>query len=214
MEKKVLTDTVDFPQDLETLYDLEYKKVRVRGSFDYTREVLLGPRSLLQQPGASEMAPNAAKLAARNSLSGYLVITPFKIENTGMTILVNRGWIPSRQKENFKSVPGPVDIIAVVRRNETRPPFMTKNNPVKNHWLYRDVPLMSAYLNTEPIFLDLVSIRGVNLPVNVSMSAPVPAQTRVTLRNEHVSYFFTWFSLSAITAYMWRRIYILKKPLR
>ena len=37
---------------------------------------------------------------------------------------------------------------------------------------------------------------------------PIGGQTRVTLRNEHMSYIITWFSLSAITSYLWfRQVY-------
>lgn len=37
---------------------------------------------------------------------------------------------------------------------------------------------------------------------------PIGGQTRVTLRNEHMAYIVTWFSLSAFTSLMWyRRIF-------
>lgn len=34
---------------------------------------------------------------------------------------------------------------------------------------------------------------------------PIGGQTRVTLRNEHMSYIVTWFSLSAFTSFLWYR---------
>lgn len=77
-----------------------------------------------------------------------------------------------------------------------------------HYQFFRDVPLMAAALNTEEVFLDLHSIDGVDFSQARSQNIPVPGQTRVTLRNEHVSYFVTWFSLSAITTYMWHRMFI------
>ncbi|VDQ11392.1 unnamed protein product [Trichobilharzia regenti] len=35
------------------------------------------------------------------------------------------------------------------------------------------------------------------------VGGPVGGQTRVTLRNEHASYIFTWFSLGTIGLGMW-----------
>lgn len=67
---------------------------------------------------------------------------------------------------------------------------------------------MSRVLHTNHVFLDLHSIEGVDFSKAREDSVPVPRQTRVTLRNEHVSYFVTWFSLSAITSFMWHRRFI------
>lgn len=41
---------------------------------------------------------------------------------------------------------------------------------------------------------------------------PVGGQTRITLRNEHLSYLITWYSLSAATAFLWYRQVIKRKP--
>ncbi len=60
----------------------------------------------------------------------------------------------------------------------------------------RDLPLMCKITGADPVFLDAkTSVNG----------GPIGNQTRVTLRNEHVSYIVTWFSLSAITSFLWYR---------
>lgn len=61
------------------LDDMEYQNVRVRGHFLHDRELIMGPRSLIQKSG------NEAKggLITRQDTSiGFLVITPFQVEGT------------------------------------------------------------------------------------------------------------------------------------
>jgi len=76
---------------------------------------------------------------------------------------------------------------------------------------FRDLDAISKTLGTTgALCLDLVSINGEYPPDGM----PAGSQTRVTIRNEHISYFCTWFSLSGITSYMWYKLYILKQALR
>lgn len=63
---------------------------------------------------------------------------------------------------------------------------------------------MCKATGASPIFLDQTQDFNVD-------GGPIGGQTRVTLRNEHMSYIITWFSLSAATFYMWVRKFVLKK---
>lgn len=65
---------------------------------------------------------------------------------------------------------------------------------------------MAEVADTEPIYLDLITDID-------TKDGPIPRQTRVTMRNEHASYIFTWFTLSLITGWMWHRMFIRKLPL-
>lgn len=47
-----------------------------------------------------------------------------------------------------------------------------------------------------PIYLDATNDMDVN-------GGPIGGQTRISLRNEHLSYIFTWYSLTGLTSYMW-----------
>ena len=80
---------------------------------------------------------------------------------------------------------------------------------------------MASLLGTSEIFLDLISIgedadkfSGRASSQSKLENYPIPGQTRITLRNEHVGYFITWFSLSAITSYLWFRQFKLRLPLK
>ena len=55
---------------------------------------------------------------------------------------------------------------------------------------------MARELETAPIFIDAIkecSVKG----------GPLGGQTAVNLRNEHMNYVITWFSLTILTTYMW-----------
>merc|ERR1719167_1647812 len=120
-----------------------------------------------------------------------------------MTILVNRGWV-SRKHKNPETrmlgqLEGPVQLTAVVRMTDSRAPFMPPNTKGSPIFTFRDVPQMARMLNTTPVFLDAVE----TFP-----EGPMGSQTRVTLRNEHLSYMFTWYSLCLATSYMWYHRFI------
>jgi hypothetical protein len=85
--KKMLTSTIVLNLNCELtsffslgdLKGLEYKKVRLSGTFDSSKEVLLGPRSLIGPKGGD---PQSRGLISHGSGSaGYYVITPFKLSN-------------------------------------------------------------------------------------------------------------------------------------
>lgn len=195
---------IHFPENLEELEDLEYRRVKMIGTFDHNREILLGPRPALVEGDVSQSGSGLIS----SGQSGFLVITPFKLADRDLTVLVNRGWVPRKQKNQDTriegQVEGQIEMQAVVRKTERRAPFMPENKKGATVFLYRDVPTMSQMLNTAPIFLDAVD----TVP-----GGPQGGQTRVTMRNEHLSYLLTWYSLSLSTAYLWYRRFIMGKPL-
>ena len=69
----------------------------------------------------------------------------------------------------------------MVRLTETRKPFVSENNPDRNHWHYHDLETTSRLPGTDPIFTDA------NFQSTV-LKGPIGGQTRVTLRNEHLQY--------------------------
>lgn len=71
----------------------------------------------------------------------------------------------------------------------------------------RDLDAMAKITEAEPVYIEL-------LPgYSTSHGGPIGGQTKVTLRNEHLSYIVTWYALSAITSCMWFRNFVQKLPL-
>jgi surfeit locus 1 family protein len=131
------------------------------------------------------------------------VITPLVLSDRPDTaILVNRGYVPhthySPTTRRESQVEGEVELVGLLRTNELTNTFTLKNKP-PFEWHNRNVDELANALGTQPIFLDqLEKNRSI-----MNKSLPVPNQTTVNLRNEHMSYIVTWFSLSAITCVLW-----------
>jgi len=57
-----------------------------------------------------------------------------------MTIMVNRGWIPKKNRATFKkenTITDSIEIIGIIRLTEKRPPLVPANVPAKGLWHYR-----------------------------------------------------------------------------
>ena len=74
---------------------------------------------------------------------------------------------------------------------------MPDNNPEKGEWYWADLSSLSQTLGTEPV---LVEATASSTPPG---GFPTGGQSQVVIRNEHMQYIITWFSLSAITLAMW-----------
>ncbi|XP_062550700.1 SURF1-like protein [Armigeres subalbatus] len=197
LETRMRMEPIPIPDDLSELDKMEYQNVIVRGEFLHDQEIHLGPRSFIQD---GDTNTKGGLFSQKESSIGYLVITPFKLEGRDDKILINRGWVPKRML-NAASRPegqirGIVELQGVVRLPENRPQFTPKQRG--EIFMYRDVPKMSEICKTEPYYLDATAKSSVP-------HGPVGGQTRVTIRNEHLSYIFTWFSLSGFTTWLWFR---------
>jgi surfeit locus 1 family protein len=205
MEKKLNMDPEPLPDNLEDLNNMEYRNITVKGHFLHDKEIYLGPRSL-NSPNSEQKGGGG--VFSSQSTTGYHVITPFKIEGREETILVNRGWIPrSKMNPNTRKtgqVEGVIEIEGIVRLNEMRPQFTPEHK--SGLFLYRDLDKMCALTRADPYFIDM------KYDPKLPADSPVGSQTRVTLRNEHLQYIITWYSLSGITAYLWWRQVVKRVP--
>ncbi|KAJ8969773.1 hypothetical protein NQ314_001610 [Rhamnusium bicolor] len=197
LQTRTSSDPVPLPERLEDIYELEYKPIHVKGYFLHDKELYMGPRSLLTKGDASTQS---SLITGKTNTHGYLVITPFKLADRDETILINRGWVPSKNK-NPKTrqrgqIEGIVDVIGIGRLHENRPNFSPKHQDRSNIYFYRDLQQMSAAANTLPVFLDATN--EFDVP-----EGPIGGQTRISLRNEHMSYILTWFTLCGATSFMW-----------
>ncbi|PNJ45241.1 SURF1 isoform 2 [Pongo abelii] len=205
LESRVLAEPVPLPADPMELKNLEYRPVKVRGCFDHSKELYMMPRTMVDPVREAR----EGGLISSSTQSGAYVVTPFHCTDLGITILVNRGFVP-RKKVNPETrqkgqIEGEVDLIGMVRLTETRQPFVPKNNPERNHWHYRDLEAMARITGAEPIFIDA------NFQSTVP-GGPIGGQTRVTLRNEHLQYIVTWYGLSAATSYLWFKKFLRGTP--
>ncbi|KAM4876498.1 surfeit locus protein 1 [Thomomys bottae] len=196
LEARVMAEPIPLPADPLELKSLEYRPVRVRGHFDHAKELYMMPRTMVDP---AREAQEAGRLSS-SAESGAYVVTPFHCTDLGVTILVNRGFVPKKkvnpETRQKGQIAGEVDLVGIVRLTESRKPFVPENNPERNLWHYRDLEAMAKIAGAEPVFIDADFQSTVP-------GGPVGGQTRVTLRNEHMQYILTWYGLCAATAYLW-----------
>ncbi|XP_018595995.2 surfeit locus protein 1 isoform X4 [Scleropages formosus] len=199
-------EPIDLPTDPTELNNLEYRRIKVHGRYDHTKELYVMPRS----PVDPEREAREAGRLSSSGETGANVITPFYCTDLGITILVNRGYVPKKkinpETRQKGQVSEEVDLVGIVRLTETRKPFVPHNDIQGNRWYYRDLDAMAKVTGSEPIFVDgdLAS----TIP-----GGPIGGQTRITLRNEHMQYIITWYGLCLATSYMWYTKFIRRVPL-
>lgn len=160
------------PQDTE---GLEYRNVALTGTF------------LNDKAFRMMICPHQGE-------SGYCVITPFSLEDDGRVILVNRGF-SSRGKET--RLEGVQTVAGVIRPNRHKRYFSPANNAEKNAWFYEDFAEMGAAAGVEltPIVVEAVGVEDKGV-------YPIPSNGKFSLRNDHLNYAITWFSLAIIAIVM------------
>jgi surfeit locus 1 family protein len=164
------------PSDEAALTALQFHKVTLKGTWRGDVEFHLTPRYWRDK-------------------FGYAIISPFTL-NDGRTLLVNRGWIPAKKKALSErpetAVKGKATLSGLIRVGAERSYFSPHNQPEKNIWFGRDTADMAAYAklnNTVPAMLDLVGTQDAE-------KLPVPSDGTIRLKNDHLSYIFTWYGIA------------------
>ncbi|KAI8364513.1 SURF1 family-domain-containing protein [Choanephora cucurbitarum] len=198
LEDRLYREAIPLPKRLnpDNLEDYEYRKVYVRGRYRHDQEILLGPRT------------------RGDGNAGYFVITPFERDN-GTIILVKRGWI-SPDKKDPRTRPDSlntdeVDVIGLIRGNEERNTFTPDNDIEKGQWYWADVDTIAQMTNAQPIMIERVSELSPSKEYAlIERGIPVGRPPIVEVRNHHLNYLITWYSLSlATTVMLWR---LLRRP--
>ncbi|KAI7875111.1 SURF1-domain-containing protein [Lichtheimia hyalospora FSU 10163] len=180
----------------DALPDYEYRKVAVDGVFQHDKEILLGPRTR----GDGQV--------------GYFIITPLVREN-GTTILVKRGWVSMAKKERHTRpdslTQGIVHVEGLLRTSERTNTFTPNNDPVRNQWYWADVDAMANITGAEPMLVERVTDKSSSTDFSlIDCGIPVGRLPSVEIRNNHLEYIITWYSLSIATSIMlWR---LLRRP--
>lgn len=187
-------------KDVEKLKDIEYRRIRTRGRYDPDpkNQLFLKPRNMI----ANEEAILRGR-TAHQSNNGVNVITPFIVDGTNLRILVNRGWLAVRGKDGYREnahiglkQDGSQELVGVLRKSDTKTTFGVNNDVTRKEWHIRDIEAMSQVLKTAPVFIDAEQDTK-------RTEGPIGGQTQMNIRNEHLNYAITWFSLSGLTFYMW-----------
>lgn len=155
--------------------DDEYRRLRLEGSFDNSKETLVY--------ASTELGP------------GFWVVTPLRLAD-GTTVLVNRGFVPNEKREPSSRAAGnpegPTGVTGLVRMDEPGGTLLQANRPAENRWYSRDVAAIAAargITDVAPYFVDADAAPNPG-------GWPVGGLTRVALPNNHLMYAVTWYAMA------------------
>ncbi|ESP03984.1 hypothetical protein LOTGIDRAFT_185379 [Lottia gigantea] len=192
LEGRLSLPPIDLPEDSSEMENLEYFRVKLRGKFDHSKEMVISPRQ--------DYSPNVRR-GPYPEQGGHIVV-PFELTDSKRRILVNRGFVPSQQIPPANRLEGQVtdevEVTGVIRKSDKVSRFLKgMNKPLKyGYFMGRDIKLMSQLAQTEPIFIDAELSSTVK-------GGPKGGQTIVKLRDEHLQYIFVWYTLTAYMLYRW-----------
>jgi len=156
----------------------EFLRVSVRVEFREADDALL-------YTGASALRDDVKS-------PGYFVFAPARIA-TGEQVTINRGYVRVR---TYPAPPRSMDIVGVLRWPEAPNWFVADHDSSGAIWFVRDPARMAQVRGWGPVAPFYIEQEA---PV-LSAGAPLPAALRVRLRNDHLQYALTWFSLAGILA--------------
>lgn len=152
-----------------------YRRVQVRGEFAHRLET--------------------CTLAVTEYGSGCWVMTPLRTE-AGWWLLVNRGFVPLKQKSAAArpqgQVQGMVTVTGLLRLSEPKGGFLRSNQASQERWYSRDVAAIAAARGlaageVAPYFIDAET---------QAAGGPKAGLTVVRFNNNHLAYALTWFGMA------------------
>jgi surfeit locus 1 family protein len=124
---------------------------------------------------------------------GFRVIAPIALEG-GRTVMADLGYIPERMKSEAVAAGTSAEVTGALFWPREADSFTPAPDRAENVWFARDPAAMAEALEAEPV---LVIADSHDLG-----EWPKPMRLGVNLRNDHLGYAVTWFSLAAIWAVM------------
>jgi surfeit locus 1 family protein len=141
--------------------------------------------------------------ALRSDVSGpgYWVFAPARLAN-GNLVVVNRGFVPLGLRDpkghSTGEWSGVLELIGVMRWPQPRPLFAAKDDPGGNLWFVRDQRLIAAakgWGEVAPFYVELESPQPIG-------GVPRAGVLKANLRNHHLQYAMTWYSLAVVVVVM------------
>lgn len=129
--------------DASAIPEFDYRRIVATGRFRHDQEMLIGPRM-------------------NEGEEGYVVITPLERKVDGeegnSTVLINRGWISKKmkdQKDRPLGVPaGEVVVEGLLREPVKKNYFTPENRPDKGEFYFPDVVQMAELTGSQPVLIE------------------------------------------------------------
>ncbi|KAK7541304.1 COX1 assembly protein-like protein Shy1 [Phyllosticta citricarpa] len=206
LEDRLIQPPLPLPPriDPSAIESFDYRRVTARGVLRHDKEMLVGPR-------------------LRDGEDGFLVFTPLERDPGGVdaagrptSVLVCRGWISREKREQRSRTPealpsGEVMVEGLLRKPWKKNYFTPENHPDRGDWYFADVEEMARVAGTQPVWIEETLKPDYLVAMDrASKGIPIGRPAEVNVRNNHLQYIFTWYSLSLATSVMlWM---VIKKP--
>jgi len=159
--------------------DLEYTRVRVRGSL---------------LPAATETRVKAVTEAG----PGYWLLRPLRLSDE-RRVMLNLGFVPEGWDGAIAEPEGELEFTGLLRPSEPPHGFLRSNAPQEQRWYSRDVSMIAQAKGLgalPPVFIDIDADSAARL----GQPWPRGGMTVVRFRNQHLQYALTWFALALLVA--------------
>jgi surfeit locus 1 family protein len=179
--------TLLLPEDAdENLTEMEYRKVRVSGEYDFENEVILRNQYWRDQ-------------------FGYHLLTPLVLAN-GTAVLVDRGWVPAEGNDDPAAwgqyaVPNKAEVSGIIRLGQEKPQVGGRPDPT----LAPDQDQLEIWnnVNLERLNEQMpYSLLSVYIQLDLEegdTSPPIPFQPELELgEGSHLGYAGQWFLFASI----------------
>ena len=127
---------------------------------------------------------------------GYYLLSAFAAED-GKIYMVSRGWLPQSVKDNidnFITSQKPETIEAIILPGEKKNFFVPGNDRKNNIWFTLDLDMAAEVIDSTVTDFYLMQINSQNLPEG---AVPLKTTHLNKVRNDHLEYAITWYSLAA-----------------
>ena len=176
-------DPVTTPLILNVDAMAPFQRGRLDGQFLYTiPPIFVGPRT-------------------HDEASGYHVLQPFQTNN-GVTIMVNRGWIPADMRAGTITLPQTNGFIGGYLKDSTAGAMAAQNRPDIGLWYWADIAAINDLYNLNAV--DMVFYQEVGR----SEDYPILFDGLPYPRNNHLQYAVFWFAMAGLllvlTVILWR----------
>lgn len=137
LEGKLSRDPLRLPRNInmDVLPEFDFRLVSVKGEFDHSRTMIVGPR-------------------VRDGVMGYHVVVPFKRAEGGGMVLINRGFVSEKQiighgaqrRLKYHAMPtGQTEFVALLPRIYPSNMFTPDNVPEKGSWFHVNPSQMAEW---------------------------------------------------------------------
>ncbi|MBV8060776.1 MAG: SURF1 family protein [Alphaproteobacteria bacterium] len=161
--------------------DIDYMRVAASGRFNHDNEMYM---TAISKAGEG----------------GYDVLTPMLMED-GRWVLVNRGWIPYKNKDPLTRLQGQVQGMVRIHGTLRLPQktwLMHGHDQLSGVWRGVDLDAMARENNIPGFLPFIVELDDTPNPGGL----PVGGQTRFDLPNNHFGYAMTWYGLAFIALFV------------